>query len=58
MFALTNSGSPALYPRAELALPPAKALALSGRSLDGVVVLFDAAGNVADVSNVDREAIR
>ncbi|MEM7202564.1 MAG: hypothetical protein AAF628_20015 [Planctomycetota bacterium] len=53
LFAFTDGGA-ALYPRAQLTLPPAVALALRGVTLDGVVVLLDAAGAVVDASNVDR----
>jgi len=30
----------------------------SGKTIDGVIVLFDAGGNVVDVSNVDRVTLQ
>ena len=47
-----------LYPHATFSWPAAVANLLSGVSVDGFVMLFDASGEVVSVSNVDRETIQ
>lgn len=51
VFHFTNT--PGAYPFGPYAFPPGLALALSGLSLDGLVILFDG-GRIADMSNIDR----
>lgn len=52
----TNSGA-ANYPYATFTMPPALALALSGLTLDGMVVLFNN-GPIVAMSNVDRVTVQ
>jgi hypothetical protein len=52
VFHFTNSAGQ--YPFATYAFPPAVVLGLSGLQVDGMAMLFDAAGQVAGLSNVER----
>lgn len=56
--AFTNTGNASQYPLANYQWPSSIASMHSGKTLDGVIVLFDAGGNVVDVSNVDRVVIQ
>jgi len=58
VFAFTNSANPAHYPNATFVFPPNVANAVSGMTIDGVVVLFDGGGNLVDVSNVARVTVQ
>ncbi|MEM7200956.1 MAG: hypothetical protein AAF628_11855 [Planctomycetota bacterium] len=57
LFAFTNGG-PSAYPQADFQIPGGLAAALSGTTLDAIVVLFDASGSPVAASNVDRETVQ
>ena len=57
VFAFTSTGSAAQYPQATYAFPAAIALAVQGRSLDGVVFLLNGS-TVVNASNVDRVTVK
>ena len=54
VFAFTTSANPASYPNATFSFGPPITTFIQGKTLDAIVVLFDASGNVVDVSNVAR----
>jgi len=56
-FHFVNAG-PGMYPFAEYVVPPPLALQLQGATADAFVMLFDATGRVAAMSNVSRCTIR
>jgi len=57
VFAFTSSANPAHYPNATFTFPPNVAAFVAGMQIDAVAVLFDAGGNIVDVSNVDRVTV-
>ncbi|MEM7201917.1 MAG: S8 family serine peptidase [Planctomycetota bacterium] len=58
VFSFTNTGSASQFPLAPFAFSASAASGLSGRSMDAVVVLYDASGDVVAVSNVDRVQVQ
>ena len=58
VFAFTNSANPADYPNATWSFPSGVANQLQGFTIDAVVVLLNADGDIVDVSNVDRVTIQ
>ncbi|MEM7202014.1 MAG: S8 family serine peptidase [Planctomycetota bacterium] len=56
VFAFTNSAGQ--YPYSTFNFPAAVALAVSGLTFDVNVVLYDASGNVVNVSNTDRDTVQ
>ena len=47
-----------VYPNAPFRVPAAVAIALRGRTMDGVAFVHNAAGSITAVSNVDRVTVR
>ena len=46
------------YPNATFSFPAGLAMALQGRSVDGVAFVHDASANIVEVSNVDRVTVQ
>ena len=57
VFAFTNAGA-GQYPFVPFSFPPSVAKSASGQTFDAVVILFDATGNIVDVSNADRVTLQ
>jgi hypothetical protein len=58
IFAFTSGGNPSQYPNATFSFPPAIAALAAGQTLDAVIVLFDGAGKIVDVSNAARVTVQ
>ena len=58
VFSFSNSANPSDYPNAAFSFPAPIAAVLMGQEIDGVAFVYDASGNIVDVSNVDRELIQ